>query len=106
MVKKKYLPLWVFESSSGQAVIRLYEGLESMIMERREDNLMYGEYFEWLYKKVKRRTGQFSVSELKNGLEVQKKKTTSEKCVGDAREEHQIPGSRKNQRVRKESREI
>lgn len=55
MVKKKYLPIWVFESSSGQALIRLYEGLESMVMERREDNPMYGEYFEWLYKKVKRR---------------------------------------------------
>lgn len=86
MVKKKYLPLWVFESSSGQAVIRLYEGLESMIMERREDNLMYGEYFEWLYKKVKRRTVQFSVSELKKGLELRKRKMASEKCVEDERE--------------------
>lgn len=83
MVKKKYLPIWVFESSSGQSVIRLYEGLQSMIMERREENPMWGEYFGWLYKKVKKRTTQFSVSELKNGLEVQKKKTTSEKCVKD-----------------------
>ena len=46
MVKKKYLPLWVFESASGYAVIRLYEGLQEMIEERRKDNEKYGEYFE------------------------------------------------------------
>ncbi|MFR7368256.1 sugar transferase [[Ruminococcus] torques] len=31
MVKKKYLPFWVFKSASGHAVIRLYEGLREMI---------------------------------------------------------------------------
>ncbi|WP_390607273.1 acyltransferase [Dorea longicatena] len=55
MVKKKYLPLWVFESASGYAVIRLYEGLQEMIEERRKDNEKYGEYFEWLYYKIKKR---------------------------------------------------
>ena len=55
MVKKKYLPLWVFDSASGYAVVRLYEGLEEMISERRKDNPRYGEYFEWLYHKVKGR---------------------------------------------------
>lgn len=55
MVKKKYLPLWVFESASGYAVIRLYEGLQEMIEERRKDNEKYGEYFEWLYCKIKKR---------------------------------------------------
>lgn len=53
MVKKKYLPLGVFESASGYAVIRLYEGLQEMIEERRKDNEKYGEYFEWLYYKIK-----------------------------------------------------
>ena len=53
MVEKKYLPIWVFESASGQAVIRLYEGLQDMIKERRRDNPNYGEYFEWLYRKCK-----------------------------------------------------
>lgn len=86
MVKKKYLPLWVFESSSGQAVVRLYEGLESMIMERREDNLMYGEYFEWLYKKVKKRSVQFSSSELPGGLEIRKRENNDKKCVEDKSE--------------------
>lgn len=59
----------------------MYEGLESMIMERREDNLMYGEYFEWLYKKVKRRTSQFSVCEPKRVLGIQKRKMTCKKHI-------------------------
>ena len=56
MVKKHYLPVWVFDSASGHAVIRLYEGLQEMIEERRKDNSKYGEYFEWLYYKIKGRT--------------------------------------------------
>lgn len=79
MVKKKYLPIWVFESSSGQAVVRLYEGLHSMIMERRKDNPMYGEYFEWLYKKVKRRTSQFVMCECKMGMVGRNDKGETEK---------------------------
>lgn len=55
MVKKHYLPVWVFESASGYAVIRLYEGITDMIEERRKDNPQYAEYFEWLYKKVKKK---------------------------------------------------
>ena len=63
MVKKKYLPLWVFESASGYAVIRLYEGLQPMIEERRQDNEKYGEYFEWLYYKIKRRIRELPTGE-------------------------------------------
>lgn len=55
MVKKHYLPIWVFDSASGYAVIRLYEGITGMIEERRKDNPQYAEYFEWLYKKIKKR---------------------------------------------------
>ena len=55
MVKKHYLPIWVFESASGYAVIRLYEGISGMIEERRKENSQYAEYFEWLYKKVKKK---------------------------------------------------
>ena len=51
MVKKKYLPFWVFKSASGYAVIRLYEGLREMIEIRRVDNPEYAEYFEWIYRK-------------------------------------------------------
>lgn len=55
MVKKHYLPVWVFESASGYAVIRLYEGITEMIEDRRKDNPQYAEYFEWLYKKIKKK---------------------------------------------------
>ena len=55
MVKKHYLPIWVFESASGYAVIKLYEGLLGMIGERRQDNPEYAQYFEWLYVKVKKK---------------------------------------------------
>ena len=55
MVKKHYLPVCVFESASGYAVIRLYEGISEMIGERRKDNPQYAEYFEWLYKKMKKK---------------------------------------------------
>ena len=55
MVKKKYLPAWVFDSASGYAVIRLYEGLSDMIIERRKKNPEYAQYFEWLYIKTKKK---------------------------------------------------
>ena len=55
MVKKHYLPVWVFESASGYAVIRLYECITEMIEDRRKDNPQYAEYFEWLYKKIKKK---------------------------------------------------
>jgi acetyltransferase-like isoleucine patch superfamily enzyme len=54
MVKKKYLPFWVFKSASGYAVIKLYEGLQEMITIRRADNPEYAEYFEWIYKKCRK----------------------------------------------------
>ena len=58
MVKKHYLPIWVFDSSSGYAVIRLFEGLSGLIEERRKDNPKYAQYFEWLYKKIKKNLGK------------------------------------------------
>ena len=70
MVKKKYLPLWVFESASGYAVIRLYEGLQEMIEERRKDNEKYGEYFEWLYYKIKKRLKESA--KIESHIDIQK----------------------------------
>ena len=55
--KKHYLPMWVFDYGSGEGVIRLYEKVESFIIQRRwehEDNT-YASGFEWLYYKLKRR---------------------------------------------------
>ena len=42
MVKKKYLPLWVFESASGYAVIRLYEGLQGAKIMKNMENILNG----------------------------------------------------------------
>lgn len=56
-VKKKYLPMWVFDYGSGAGVIRLYERSESFIKQRREKNgdNTYASGFEWLYYKLKKR---------------------------------------------------
>ena len=54
MVKKKYLPFYIFESASGDAVIRLYEIIVPLVDERRKKNKYYAEYFEWLYEKIKK----------------------------------------------------
>lgn len=57
LVKKNYLPIWIFDSGSGNGVIRLYELTENYIMERRQVNhdSTYARNFEWLYHKLKRR---------------------------------------------------
>jgi len=70
MVKKKYLPFWVFKSASGYAVIRLYEGLQEMIEIRRVDNPEYAEYFEWIYRKCRK---VLKCSEATNPVQVEKK---------------------------------
>lgn len=55
MVKKKYLPIWVFEDASGFAVVKLYRILEPHIKERRADNPYYAKHFEWLANEIKKR---------------------------------------------------
>lgn len=55
MVRKKYLPIWVFESASGIAIIRLYDILNDFIVEHRNSNPFYAEHFEWLVNSVKRK---------------------------------------------------
>jgi len=55
MVRKKYLPIWVFESASGIAIIRLYDILKDFIDEHRISNPFYAEHFEWLVCSVKRK---------------------------------------------------
>ncbi|MEE0856080.1 MAG: hypothetical protein U0L58_02130 [Ruminococcus sp.] len=57
LVKKRYLPLWVFDKATGRGACRLYEKVEPYIKKRREFNndSSYGEYYEWLYYKLKKR---------------------------------------------------
>lgn len=57
LVKRHYLPMWVFDKATGEGACRLYLKTKKYIDNRREFNLdqSYGEYFEWLYKKLKKR---------------------------------------------------
>lgn len=57
LAKKKYLPMWVFDGATGRGTCRLYERTQMYIAKRRKHNqdYLYAEYFEWLYKRIKRR---------------------------------------------------
>lgn len=55
MVKKKYLPIWVFEDSSGFAIVKLYRILSHYIDEKRVDNPYYAVHFQWLANKIERK---------------------------------------------------
>lgn len=55
MTRLHYLPLKVFNSASGIAVIRLYNLLRPYILENRKYNKLYAENFEWLYNQIRRK---------------------------------------------------
>lgn len=57
MVSKGYLPIWIFEGSSGVAVVKLFSLLEPHISERQKKNKYYAEGFEQLAKKIKKEYG-------------------------------------------------
>ena len=52
MLKKHYIPSWVFKSANGSAIIRCYEKAIHYIWLRRKEDPYYAEYFEWLYSWV------------------------------------------------------
>ncbi len=58
LAKRKYLPMWVFKNATGIGACRLYESVKPYIEARRKFNNdnSYGEYFEWLYLKLKCKT--------------------------------------------------
>lgn len=58
MARKKYLPMWVFESGAGAGVIRLYRVTEQCILDKRKANNdnTYASDFEWLYHKLQLRS--------------------------------------------------
>lgn len=58
MVRRGFLPMWVFASASGPSVVRLYEILEPYILERRDtNNQLYAMEFEVLVKRIRRKYG-------------------------------------------------
>lgn len=52
LAKKHYLPLWVFNSGSGDGIIDYYKKVFVYITKRREKRSTYASNFEWLYKKL------------------------------------------------------
>ncbi|OCA88929.1 DUF4760 domain-containing protein [Pseudobacillus wudalianchiensis] len=55
MVRKGYLPIWIFNSASGPSIVRLYHLLLPYINERRaSNNHYYAKEFEYLSKRIQR----------------------------------------------------
>ncbi|WP_322420389.1 DUF4760 domain-containing protein [Jeotgalibacillus haloalkalitolerans] len=56
MVRKGYLPLWIFKSASGPSIVRLHYLLNDFIKQRRiENNTYYAQDFEYLAEQIKRK---------------------------------------------------
>lgn len=55
--KNGLLPIWVFNTSSGENLIRIYDTIEDIIDAKREKNSLYGDEFVALCKKVRKRNG-------------------------------------------------
>lgn len=55
LTQKGYLPMWVFESSTGISVYRLYQAADDVILERRKGNPLYAQKFEWLYSAISKK---------------------------------------------------
>ncbi|HHX61354.1 MAG TPA: hypothetical protein GX707_11690 [Epulopiscium sp.] len=73
MNRKKYLPIWVFEGSSGLQVVKLYIKLQTTIKEKRKLNQFYAIEFEKLARRIYRKYNQNFISlkdtEWEKGLE-------------------------------------
>lgn len=55
MVKRKYLPIWVFDGMAGDALLRQYKKILPYIELRRfKGDTNYAMYFEWLQEKIKK----------------------------------------------------
>ena len=52
LCRKRYLPMWVFDSSAGYNLIRLYLACSDFIKESRKQNVYYAKDFQWLCEKV------------------------------------------------------
>ena len=52
---KGFLPIWVFETASGYSIIKLHEGVEDILIERRDTNPFYGMQFTDLCERIARK---------------------------------------------------
>jgi hypothetical protein len=56
MVKKGFLPIWIFKSASGPSVVRLFYLVKPYIEERRKtSNHYYAKDFEYLVRHIERK---------------------------------------------------
>ena len=55
LAKKHYLPNMILKGVNGYMIIKSYEYLEKYIKLRRKMSPYYAEYFEWLYKHLKKK---------------------------------------------------
>lgn len=54
MVKKGFLPKWVFDGEPGESAVQLYYMLESYINKRRRTKAKYAENFTWLIGQIQK----------------------------------------------------
>ncbi len=52
---RNFLPIWVFDTTSGYNMIRLYEATIDIIKEKRKSNRLYAGHFEDLCKRVNKK---------------------------------------------------
>jgi len=52
MVRRKLLPIWVFDGVSGERVVELYQKLSEFIEKTRKDAPRYAEHFQWLSQRI------------------------------------------------------
>jgi hypothetical protein len=55
MVKGGLLPIWVFDSSSGERAVQLYRKLSQFVRDARHTAPRCAEYFEWLGEEIARK---------------------------------------------------
>ena len=52
MVKKGFLPKWIFQGEPGESALQLYDRLKPYIDKRRVDKKSYAENYSWLIEKI------------------------------------------------------
>lgn len=52
MVKKGFLPKWVFQGEPGESALQLYSLLKPYIDKRRDEKKSYAENYIWLISQI------------------------------------------------------
>lgn len=49
---RNFLPIWVFDTTSGYNIIKLYQAMADIIDRKREENMLYAGHFEDLCRRI------------------------------------------------------